>query len=1132
MKCKSGKTRWMKALCNVLLAIVLAFAPAVPNAHAAGEVVWIRACDISGLSNGYLTVSLMPFSGNISSSGLEFYVGQVKTDATAIATDPSLFRYVLVVDISQPYYTSRKEGHGLVVQTAVNRIISSMNPSSQVAFVWAGQNNVQTLFMDPSAATQAMNSQLDIIDANNNNDITDVDMNAALGTALQMCVSDNLLYSIIVVSDGGSAINDMSGQLQQSGVPLHAFAMRHSDFDTSNGRENTRAAAAGRSTLMQMCNAVGGAYNEWDISGRTRGREYEGVNTAMIDSAIQNWEKNTSTYLLTFPEESLAAAHESTDQSVVVYYNGNPLVAFMTPDMHLSSLPTPLPQETEPTPVPVKVIHFGMQSEPDPEIIELQQLLMELGYLSGDDAVTGIYDGKTRDAYRELWEANNSQPKESYDDFSVDELNTLRLYQSKATPVPEVVDIQAGESGEYVQKLQSALNNLGYFHRLTVNGGNVFDSDTQEAVNRFCIQNGFAVPEAGGCSASLFQAILASKNEYMKPEVIDLLVNEKDNGEDKYVQALQEILAEKGYLLSGYTLGVLDQQTLDAIAAICAENGWEAPGDGMVSVDIQRKIRTAGSKATPSPVPSATPKPEVMSLSMGDTGEYVTRLQGQLSALGYFWRLTRNNGVFDADTQEAVYRFCDQTDSVRPASGCDEELFRTILASETAFQKPLYIVISLNDSDRSEDTYIADLQQRLAELNYLTDIYKKGTYDEITCDAMTIFLQESGYVNADIRAEQVSEEWQQLLFSANAQPKVMATATPKPEYINLQYGSRDTEDTDYVIRLQNRLKDLGYYDEEIPAEGVYDDATAAAVLRFQEQNALDTADAGRSISVNQLQNDLFGKELTRVKTVSERFIAFVLQDVEIMNFQIPMWAILTVCVVLVFAIIIIIILAVHRNKGSDYVQDSPSHEPAARRPHSPSDDKETVSSENSEATESDLGEGVQPVYTDASAYAASMAATSATTANGYTSMTSGSSGEDAPTVNDDGSGPAGGAFSITFEVRFNGTSQIRTLPLNGRIRIGRNSRDCELALDASDRTASRVHCELYMSGSQLMVHNLSNSQTGTILNGTRIASDSVPLGEDSPTEDMNASVSISDGTAAVHSGDTLTVGRHTIVITY
>ena len=118
-----------------------------------------------------------------------------------------------------------------------------------------------------------------------------------------------------------------------------------------------------------------------------------------------------------------------------------------------------------------------------------------------------------------------------------------------------------------------------------------------------------------------------------------------------------------------------------------------------------------------------------------------------------------------------------------------------------------------------------------------------------------------------------------------------------------------------------------------------------------------------------------------------------------------------------------------------------------------------------------------------------------------------------------------------LDITFNGKTETQYFTLTDVLRIGRNSKECEIVLK-SDPTVSRTHCELLLKGGQVYVHNLSHSEAGTILNGMRIAA-----GGGSATGEDEATVNIADfkgdeEEALVQSGDELTLGRHTVRITF
>ena len=257
-----------------------------------------------------------------------------------------------------------------------------------------------------------------------------------------------------------------------------------------------------------------------------------------------------------------------------------------------------------------------------------------------------------------------------------------------------------------------------------------------------------------------------------------------------------------------------------------------------------------------------------------------------------------------------------------------------------------------------------------------------------------------------------------------------------------------------------------------------------------------------------------------------------------------MWAIAGAAVVLLFAIIIILLAASHRRKKRQNApadrRDGDSHVPGTARER-----RNRPTAEGEAPTVSDNASGFDAGWSmyqmPANGGGAEDAPTAASVMTGMPEQPAvgqpWGGTEDAPTMG----GPevpvstaapqAPISGTVTFEITYQGQTTSRTLPLMDRIRIGRSSKTSDLVLDSRDGTVSRTHCEVYRQNGVMMVHNLSSSAAGTILNGFRISASVPSGGEDAAT------VSVADFTsggeeAPIHSGDTLTIGQHSIVVIF
>ena len=117
-----------------------------------------------------------------------------------------------------------------------------------------------------------------------------------------------------------------------------------------------------------------------------------------------------------------------------------------------------------------------------------------------------------------------------------------------------------------------------------------------------------------------------------------------------------------------------------------------------------------------------------------------------------------------------------------------------------------------------EDPFVAEIQQRLMELNYMDDDIPTEKYGSSTTQAITYFQRKNGIKMTG----KAGKKTLKLLFSDEA--KV--------------YTVSNGDDGNDVHEIQDRLVELGYIDK---ITGHFGDETEAAVKTFQEKNGL-TAD--------------------------------------------------------------------------------------------------------------------------------------------------------------------------------------------------------------------------------------------------------------------------------------------------
>ncbi|MGI6153510.1 MAG: peptidoglycan-binding protein [Christensenellaceae bacterium] len=139
--------------------------------------------------------------------------------------------------------------------------------------------------------------------------------------------------------------------------------------------------------------------------------------------------------------------------------------------------PTPTPAPTpQPTPTPDPTLQQGME---DARVAELQQRLMDLGYLDLDEP-TNLYGPATNYAVQ-LFQRQH--------ELEMDGICGPQTLEMIFSPECKPYTLLEGTSGEDVNALQSRLEELGYLDKST----GYYGTETIEAVKAFQAMNGIGV---------------------------------------------------------------------------------------------------------------------------------------------------------------------------------------------------------------------------------------------------------------------------------------------------------------------------------------------------------------------------------------------------------------------------------------------------------------------------------------------------------------------------------------------------------------------------------------------------------------------------------------------------------------
>lgn len=214
------------------------------------------------------------------------------------------------------------------------------------------------------------------------------------------------------------------------------------------------------------------------------------------------------------------------------------------------------------------VMQVGDEGE---DVKAVQQRLYELGYITDKGNITGTFGEKTEAAVKEFQERNKLTG-----DGKVGNVTMEKLYSS------EVISkfYSVGDESDEIKTFQERLQKLGYYDG---KASGEFTKATATAVREFQAANGLVVDGNVGPAT---KALLLSDDAQAK--VIKL----GDSGSD--VTAIQERLAELGYMRAANATGYFGEITQEAVMAFQRRNSLGA--DGKVGTVTLKTLNSSSAK--------------------------------------------------------------------------------------------------------------------------------------------------------------------------------------------------------------------------------------------------------------------------------------------------------------------------------------------------------------------------------------------------------------------------------------------------------------------------------------------------------------------------------------------------------
>ena len=282
----------------------------------------------------------------------------------------------------------------------------------------------------------------------------------------------------------------------------------------------------------------------------------------------------------------------------------------------------------------------------------------------------------------------------------------------------------------------------------------------------------------------------------------------------------------------------------------------------IVSIPQNWQNESAPQGDTSTAKPTATPAPTRVAytytrLEQGDEGEEVLRLQNRLKELGY---LTGSaDGKFGANTKTAVKLF-------QKALGLSQTGVATVSLQEKLFISTAPVYVPSPDAEPTADassiypalvrgdknTDVQKLQRRLIELGYLSGtadgVFGANTENAVKAFQAQLGLSQTGVASASMQVKLYSESAPYAPVQTTPIPTQAPTQPPQTsiDYQQLEPGDQGDE----VARMQNRLKELGYFTGN--ATGKYYKETTSAVQRFQAAVNLQQTGIASSATLTRL----------------------------------------------------------------------------------------------------------------------------------------------------------------------------------------------------------------------------------------------------------------------------------------
>ena len=494
------------------------------------------------------------------------------------------------------------------------------------------------------------------------------------------------------------------------------------------------------------------------------------------------------------------------------------------------------------------------------EVQNVQQFLLDMGFYKGP--IDSVFSQETANAVKSFQlkyglTADGVVGSDTYNAL----LNAHTVYMNTSTTgLTPNGSLQLGSKGAKVYDVKVRLNELEYFNGVM---DETFDAELAAAVRAFQIRNNLGVD--GVVGTKTWDRMFNDPEVVYKSDVVLPTLSRHGSNVKADVQALQNVLFN-AYFFYGSCDGIYGADTEAAVRAFQAAAGLTV--DGMAGNATRRKLLSVTTAR------DSVKTPPVRVLSLGDRGWDVYLLQQRLAELNYLALATVSKGVYDTATANAIATF-QKHKRINTSGTYDATTRRYLWASDVDAEQQAAnqeIYDAQNPYDQANIPYVGDTlkegasgtqvaaaQMRLKAGGWLLGA-ADGKFGADTTAAVKRFQADyNAYVDqynkdhaSDPGFEPVShikvdgiigqDTWTQLWYwdkngtftITNADQVVVIDGQTSvgANVVVMQRGSKGAQ----VVKLQTRLKDLGYYTGEI--DGRYGPQTAIAVSKYQQDNGL------------------------------------------------------------------------------------------------------------------------------------------------------------------------------------------------------------------------------------------------------------------------------------------------------